>query len=73
MNKKFVYQVGNDKKKLYYDARPTIYQERKSVHSTSIMDSLKIVEHENFERLGPLTLKEILERDVATLFGERWK
>ena len=25
MNKKFVYQVGN-KKKLYYDARPTKYQ-----------------------------------------------
>jgi len=27
MNKKFVYQVGNNKKKLYYDARPTKYQE----------------------------------------------
>jgi len=27
MNKKFVYQVGNNKKKLYYDARPTKYQD----------------------------------------------
>jgi len=26
MNKKFVYQVGNNKK-LYYDARPTKYQD----------------------------------------------
>jgi len=26
MNKKFVYQVGNNKKKLYYDARPTKYK-----------------------------------------------
>ena len=26
MNKKFVYQVGNNKK-LYYDARPTEYQD----------------------------------------------
>jgi len=28
MNKKFVYQVGNNKKKLYYDARPTKYQDK---------------------------------------------
>jgi len=27
MKKKFVYQVGNNKK-LYYDARPTKYQEK---------------------------------------------
>jgi hypothetical protein len=27
MNKKFVYQVGNNKKKLYYDAWPTKYQD----------------------------------------------
>jgi len=26
MNKKFVYQIGNNKK-LYYDARPSKYQE----------------------------------------------
>jgi len=29
MNKKFVYQVGNNKKKLYYDAWPTRYQDVK--------------------------------------------
>jgi len=27
MNKKFVYQVRNNNKKLYYDARPTKYQD----------------------------------------------
>jgi hypothetical protein len=27
MNKKFVYEVGNNKKKLYHDARPTKYQD----------------------------------------------
>ena len=26
MNKKFMYQFGNNKKKLCYDARPTKYQ-----------------------------------------------
>jgi hypothetical protein len=35
------------------------------------MDSVKIVQHEKFERLGLLALKEILERDVATLLAER--
>ena len=30
MNKKFVYQVGNNKK-LYYDARPTKYQDQQNV------------------------------------------
>jgi hypothetical protein len=29
MNKKFVYQVGNNKRKLYYDARQSKYQQHK--------------------------------------------
>jgi len=43
MNKKFVYQVGDNKKKLYYDARPTKYQNIKSLHMSLIIFILPVV------------------------------
>jgi len=49
MNKKLVYQVGNNKK-LYYDARPTEYQDSGSYSSYVLVKGL-IIRYEDGQTL----------------------